>query len=298
MDPSLGLLYAFGYTLSWAAAGAMLRTLSKRLDPFLIIGVRALIACVVVIPLGLMMGREQYAALTVTRLVPLVGSVLIGGLLGSVCNVYALRAIGLSRAFPISNSSPLFTLLFSFFILGERPAWTVVPGAVLVLIGVTLIARPRSHSVHDEGQEVSSRDRVVGVGFALLAAMLYGITGVVLSLGVSGVHALVASSVRVPAVAITGLAISGARGKWSMLRGLDRKTISLLILVGTIGYAMVTTFYVSSVQAVGPSITSIIGTTTPMFALPFSVLALGERITRATIVGTMLTVLGIVLVVL
>lgn len=295
---SLGLILAFAYTICWAAAGAMLRSLSKRLDPFLIIGVRALIACVIVIPAGLLVGRDQYAALTWNKLVPLVGSVLLGGLLGSTCNVYALRAIGLSRAFPISNSSPLFTLLFSFLILGERPAWTVLPGAILVLIGVTLIARPREHTVHDQSQAASSKDMVVGVGFAVLAAALYGVTGVVLSMGVTGVHALVAGSVRVPAVAITGLAISGVRGEWSSLRGLDRKTIGLLILVGTFGYALVTTFYVAAVQAVGASITSIIGTTTPMFALPFSVLVLHERVTRDTILGTLLTVAGIVLVIL
>ena len=296
-DGSFGLAMAFAYTLTWAATGVVLRTLADRLDPFLIVGVRAAIGTVLIVPLALVLAPEQFQLIDGRRLAYLVGSVLIGGIIGSVCNVYSLRLLGMGRSFPLTNASPLFTFLFGFLLLGEPVLWTQLLGASVTLVGVYLISRPGRRSIHQTEERLTTRTRIIGVSLALTAAVTWGLGGVVLALGVEGISSIVASSVRLPVVALMALLIAGARRRMGGLWRIDRQTALLLLLVGTVGYAGVSTLWVTSVQHAGPALTATIGATAPMFALPLSIVLLHERPTRATLVGTALTVIGILIVV-
>ena len=298
MRNTLGLLFAFGYTVTWAATGIGLRRLSQRLDPFLIVGIRGLVGTVIIVPLALLTGWRDFRLLTNERLIYLVGSVIIGGVFGSACSVYGLRILGVGRAFPISNASPVFSYLFSYLLLGERVRWVVVPGTLLVLAGVYFISRSRVAADQDENSPpLTSREWALGVGLAASAALLWGLNSVILAQGLEGINSIVASSVRIPVVGVMSTLIAGANRQWGSLRGLDRRMTVLLLLVGTFGYALVSTLYVAAVQYIGPGLTTLIGTTSPNFALPLSMIFLHERPTRSTLVGTILTISGILLVV-
>lgn len=293
MHYTLGLIFAFGYTLTWAATSLVLRSLSKRHDPFLVIGIRGVVGTLVIVPVALLTGWEEFSLLTPTRLAYLIGSVIIGGVLGSTCSVYSLKLLGVGRSFPIANANPLFTYLFSFLLLGERIPRIMLPGTLLVMAGVYLIARTNNDK---SSEQPSSHDLFLGVVAALGAAMCWGLNGVILAPGLEGISSVVANSVRVPTVGLLATGIAGLRGQWGSLHHPDRRTVMLFLLVGTLGYALVSTLYVSAVKYAGPSLSAIIGTTAPMFALPLSMLFLHERPTRATLAGTVLTIAGIILV--
>jgi drug/metabolite transporter (DMT)-like permease len=147
MSSTLGLIYAFSYTAIFAASNIMLRSLARTLSPSLVIGLRALIGLLFVVPIAVFTAPGDYALLTPERLLYLCGSVAIGGVIGSTANVYSLRTVGVARSFPISNASPLFTMLFGVLLLGETLAWRTVPGALLVLAGAYLIVRANRKAV-------------------------------------------------------------------------------------------------------------------------------------------------------
>ena len=56
--------------------------------------------------------------------------------------------------------------------------------------------------------------------------------------------------------------------------------------------------YVSTVKFVGAAVTSVIGSLSPLFALPISMIFLKERITRVAMIGVAVTIAGVILVVL
>ena len=170
MSQSTGLLYAFGYTISWAIAGVLLRSLSQRMDPFLIVGIRAIVGTLVIVPLALLTGWDELSLLTPGRLVYLIGSVIIGGVIGSTCSVYGFRVLGLQRALPITNASPIFSYLFSWLLLGEGVRWVVVPGTALTLLGVYLIGRSREGAVASD-RALTTREWVLGIGASAAAAV-------------------------------------------------------------------------------------------------------------------------------
>ncbi len=295
MTHIIGLSYAFGNAITFAATNIGMRSLSRRLEPFWVVGVRGIVGTFVMVPLALLVGRDQFHLMTPMRLLYLCGSVILGGVLGTTCNVYALRILGVGRAFPITNANPLFAILFSFLLLDESIRPILIPGALLVIAGVYLISRPR-HDIKETEEKLSPRQIAVGVAMAVGAALFWGLNAVIVAPGLEGINPIVANSVRVPTVGVLSSGIAALRGEWDAARDLSRRQVLIILFIGTIGYAGTSTFYVAAVQSIGPSLAAIIGTTAPLFALPMSILLLGERPTRSMLVGTLLTVAGIILV--
>ncbi|MFH1086332.1 MAG: DMT family transporter [Chloroflexota bacterium] len=296
MPDRIGLIYAFTYTVFWAAANVVMRRLTRQLSPTLIVGLRAVIGTLVLVPTALLVRPQDYALMTPTRVAFLSGSVVIGGVFGSIANVYSLKLLGVARSTPVSNSTPLFAILFSYLLLAQAPGPCLIPGSLLVLVGVYFVSRPGGAAA-EQGRALSRRDLVVGLLFAVSAAALWGLNGVVLSMGLTGINPIVANSVRTPVVAVMSMAMSAVGREWPQMRRIGRNELWLLLLLGTVGYAVLSTLYVSAVQAIGPSLTQVIGNTAPLFALPLGMAFLGERPTRRTALGAALTVAGILLVV-
>lgn len=295
----LGFLFGLGQALSWAGTTIILRSLSSELDAFLVNGLRAIAGGMLIVLVVFLTGATgDYRLLTATRLLYLIGSVALGGVVGDVFYVSSLKTLGVSRAFPITNSYPLFTILFSALFLGEQIGWTVIAGAVLVMLGVYLLARPKGRVEDIDGLALSKAQLIKGTLQALVTAALWGLNTVILSVGVTGIDGAVALSVRLPAVILLCFLAATARGKLGSLRRINRKTVLRLIGSGVLGWGISGWLYTRTLQLAGPSRAAIFGATAPLFAVPLSMIFLHERPTRYVLVGTVLSALGIVLVVL
>ncbi len=292
------MVYAFASAFSWACTTILLRGLAARMDPFLANGLRVALAVLVVVPLALFsQGIAGYRSLTLGVVALLLGGVILGGVLGDGLYMTALKRVSVGRAFPVANTYPLFTFLFSILLLGTRPTWEMVAGLALVMGGVYLVARPRKHIASTE----EALDRGVlmrGLALAGVAAVFWGLNTVLLSIGLQHVHSTVANSLRLPVTAAVSLAVAGARGKLPGIRQIDRKSLVLLVLTGLWGAGLGSTLYVAGVASIGPTQMATIGASAPLFAVPLSAIFLHERPTRYTLVGTLLTVAGVILVLL
>ncbi len=301
MSPvTVGTLLAIAQAIVWSSATMFLRRLSTRLDPFLVNGLRGSVGLMVIIPLVFITGgRADYALVTPLRLLYLAGSITIGGVFGDAIYIMSLKKLGVSRAFPITNSYPLFTVIFSYFLLGEPVGVLMIAGMALVMLGVYLVARPRGQ-VQTTATVAPLPPRQVWQGalMALGAALAWGFSSTLLGLGLRGINSIVANSVRVPFVIILSLLIGAARGGFRDLRQFDRTVLLSLLGAGVLGWGIGGSLYVTSVQLAGASRASIVGATAPLFAVPLSWALLKERPTRYTLLGTVISVAGIVLVVL
>jgi len=299
MQPeSLGILIAFLHALTWAGTTIMLRSLSTKMDVYLINGVRTFVAMFVILPLVVLTGGiGDYQLLTPFRILLLSGSVVLGGVFGDAFYMSSLRLLGVNRAFPISNTFPLFTVLFSVLFLGEQVGWAMIAGAVLTLLGVGIVARAKGAAVEVDGSPLSSSRLVKGSLLALATAVVWGIATVAISVGAEGINSAVATSVRVPVVALLSSLAAARGGGLRRLRSLDRHTIGSLVLAGVLGWGIGATLFTASVQLAGPSKAAVIGTLAPLFGVPLAKIFLHERPTRHVLVGTLLTIAGIILVI-
>jgi bacterial/archaeal transporter family protein len=293
----LGILMALLQSACWAGTSIILRVLSKRIDAYVVNGLRSIAGWIVVLLITFAVGGfVDWRLLTWTRLFYLVVPGVLGGVFGDAMYVYSLKAIGINRAFPISNTYPIFTVLLSALVLGESITWLMMVGMVLVLAGVYLLARPRNSTADTPG--ILPRAVLLkGILLALGTAIIWGSTAVVLVIGLKGINSALANTVRVPAVALIALLVAARRGNLKEVKTLSRNTIVLLVVAGALGWGVGSWLFTSALQMVGASKTTIVSAAAPLFAVPLSMIFLHEKPGRLTLVGTFLTVLGIVLVV-
>ena len=86
------------------------------------------------------------------------------------------------------------------------------------------------------------------------------------------------------------------RKSYTELFKLSRQEWLILAASGVMGWGLGSVLFLLTVSLVGPTRGAILTSTAPLFALPLSVIFLKERVNLPILLGTILTVAGIVLV--
>lgn len=136
----VGFLFLFGAVASAVIQGVMLRKLTFEYNPLMIIFVQNFIGIFLFLPLALLTGNH------VLNIALIPGNIwiyliLLGIFASSLAFVFYTRtvqAFGLSRASLYTNLIPVFTAIFSFFILNEIPGAEKIGGMFFVIFGVIL----------------------------------------------------------------------------------------------------------------------------------------------------------------
>jgi drug/metabolite transporter (DMT)-like permease len=131
---------------------------------------------------------------------------------------------------------------------------------------------------------------------ALGASLLWGAGQVALKPATEGLDPVVASSARQAIAALILLGLTLYRKQWHDLRGLSRQTWAIIIVASLLSTVIGTWLFIYSIQTIGAGRNSVIAASAPIMALPFSIVWLQERPTRWTLLGTLLTALGVAFV--
>ena len=108
--------------------------------------------------------------------------------------------------------------------------------------------------------------------------------------------AITINTIRIPVATL--LLFAAARGKTGQpLRRYGWRSFLVLMVLGLIGTGGGSLAYLGAIKYAGAGKTAVLGACAPLFALPLSMLILGERPGTRGILGTLLTVGGIGLVV-
>lgn len=290
-----GELLALLSALLWAVASVLLTIGAKRLHVLPLNMVRCAVSTAFFWALlPFYGGLEALAAIPAGAWIWLVVSVVALLVLGDTLYFRSMDLAGVSWAMPVASINPLVAVLLASLFLDEPLTWTLLGGALLVVAGVTLLSRPTGQAT--AGRTVEPAARRVGLLMALATALLWGVGQVTLKPATAGMHSVVANAVRQPLglLMLVGLSLSG--GRWRDLRRLDRRSWAVILVASLVGTGLGTLFFVMAIQTAGAGRTAVLTSSTPLLAMPFSMLWLQERPTRWTLTGTLLTTAGIVLV--
>lgn len=291
--PVIGELSGLGCAAVWATVATAMRAASDRTSPVMINGIRCTIASVTLILMLLATGRAgNLFLLPPTALVAILGSGIFGQALGDALFVKGMKMIGSARAFPIAATNPLLTTLMAVILLGEQVSWLGASGTVLVVSGVCLLAF--RHGAPKQIGVKSSSD-TLGLLVALGAAISYATSNIVLKQGLVDVDLLAANLVRLAFAAILLLSFEAINSNGHINTGLDRRSMAIMAFAGTIN-AFSSLLYMNAIYHAGAAKASVLTSTSPLFALPLSLIFLKERINRRVLIGTLLSVVGIWLV--
>lgn len=282
--------------LFWAMGSVLIAAGSKRLHVVPL----NLVRCVVSTSFFWVLLPFYGGLQAVTEIPPLAWvwlAVSVLGLLvvGDTLYFLSMNLAGVSWTMPISSVTPLWVVLMAALFVGEPLTWQLFVGALLVVAGMILVSRTSSQ--YRDRRPIDSRARQTGLLLALIVSLLWAVGQVALKPGTEGTHSVVVNSVRQPMAALMLLALALFRGRWRQLQGLDLKSWAIIVAASVLGTGFGTLFFIMSIQMVGAGRSSVLTSTAPMMALPFSMLWLEERPNLWTVGGTLMTVAGIALVV-
>ncbi len=237
--------------------------------------------------------RTHVFLLPMSVLLPLTVSVLLGGAFGDAVYLSSQERIGVSRAFPISNTYPIITYLLALFLLGETLLLSTISGILLAVIGVILVSRELSNN---KQTEVDKPYDWKGLILAFASSIMFAFATIYMDMGVTDIDPIDANLFRMFIGSIAMIPVFSFSMK-KRSRPLSKRAIKIVAVAGFFGMGFASLLYVASIKMIGATIGAVIGSTAPLFALPVSIFYLKEQITWKGIVGTIATIIGIWLVV-
>lgn len=317
--PGVGELAALIAALTWSATSVALTSLSSRTSPVVLSALR-LGSATLVLPFILWFSGQagDLADAPLWTLTQVVLSGFIGYGLGDTIYILALKRIGMQRTFPVTMALFIgLTVVGGVLLLDEPFSWGLPAGALLIGAGIYLIVIQRAHQASalselpiaepgaaalapvPGGKPSGGGADLFGYGLLLVVGILWAAATLWLAGAKGDLGAVAAGSVRTPAGAIALLAFAAAIQPHELKRPfLNRNHILAIVAAGLVGTAFGSLMYVYAVVTAGAAKTAVLSATSPLLAMPLSILFLKERFTRRIGLGTVLCVAGIVLVVL
>lgn len=200
----------------------------------------------------------------------------------------AQQKVSSSMAGILDSLVPIFILLFGFLLFGIKSTRTQIIGAVIGFFGAAILM--------SEGSLGGSSDWLYSL-LIVLATIMYGINGLIVSKYLGGIPSFKLSSVvftiwLIPSLIILGLSgffgdFSGSASQWEGLG-----YVMILGLVGTAG-AMI--LFYKLIQQTSAIFASVVTYLMPIVAVAWGILD-GEEVTWTHFFGGVLILLGVYLI--
>lgn len=282
MAESFALVASFWFAVSHIMVRRGLTTSNAITASFVSLGVAVVILWLLVfffLPLG-------------SFRTPAIGYFIAAGIfapaLGRTLGYVGIKRVGVARAVPIVNSSPVFASLFAVLLLGESWPLQNLLGTLLVMIGVAILSSKRSE--HRPW-------RVGDLLYPLLGALAFGVSTNLRKLGLllENVPLMAATVTATTAFLCTWVVIRARRGEGGLM--VTPSDFGWFLGAGICNTASIlSVFYALSsgkVVIVEPLVC-----TNPILSIVLAAIFLRdiEVITTRVVIGAFCTVLGTILV--
>jgi drug/metabolite transporter (DMT)-like permease len=281
----VGLLAA----LAWSTTGLLVRAHGAHIHAIVINALRlAISGCVFVLAWPFLSDRQPVPSAAWLFL----GTSMIAGLgIGDSLYFEALKRIGVARAMPISMGYPVLASAGAVILLHERMGPLAAIGVALALGGVYLVARPVASAARTSTE---GRRYWVGVGMAAAAAVSWSCSTLALGPALELVDVPTASAIRTPLASALLFMTARRAGVLPHARHLRGRALLAIVVTGLTSVAA-TGFFMLSVALAGAGRAAVLTATSPLFAVPISVVFLHEPGSRRVVAGTLCSVIGVAL---
>lgn len=287
-ESAIGALCAIGSAVTWAVINLQVRRLSPMFNSVAMNALRSTVGGLLVVAwIAAFNGLGGIADMSARAFWLLAISVALAVGVGDTIFFESAKWLGLVRAMTVSMIYPLFAALLAVAVLGEMPSLQVSVGAVLTLTGLVLTVRARPGG--DAPPPARSR---LGLAAAILAALAWAVSVIVLKPALEEVDSVQSQAVRLPLAAALLWVTPWSWSAGPALLRPTRSTVWQLVALGAMSAAS-SIFFVAGVRHAGVAVATVLSSTAPIFALPLGFFFLGERVPLAAAIGTALTILGI-----
>ena len=296
-----GEIAALTAALLWSIAVIIFKTLSTKISPLLITGLKNLIALICFVILFIILDIDFInPKFTNTEYTKIIISGALGMGIGDILFLFALSKIGANRIAILNCFEPSVILLFSMMML-QASAYQLnlnqVVGFIVVIISILIITYEQDKS------DIDPKVKRFGL-FLQITAILMSSFGIVLIKPILNQYThsiqdqLWITAFRLfPGVIISWIFILCNQNLKQLFYSLfNWKTIWKIILSSGLGTFLALSFWIIGYANITkPAIASIVGQTSVIFIFILSALVLKEKITSKRFVAITVAILGVLL---
>lgn len=288
--PYLGEIAGLLSACAWGATGVVIRAYLGEVPAVAVNSLRNTISAAVFILLWLVLRAGEPIPPSAAGL--LATSMIVGLVVGDSLYFEALKRIGVARAMPISMGYPVLASLLAALVLGERLTAASVVGMLATLLGVYLVAMPPPEVARALGPRPVGHWR--GVVLAAVAAVCWSLSAIAVKPALGMTDVVTASAIRSGLAALVLWTVTVRRGRVPLSEWFRGRSLGAIAAVGAFGIVSTSLFLVC-VAVAGAGTAAVLSATAPIFAVPVSIVFLGERGSVRVTGGTVLSVCGVVL---
>jgi drug/metabolite transporter (DMT)-like permease len=288
--PAFGAVWALLSAVIWTLIGVSARALARYFNVLTVNMLRSAVGGVLLGLVVLALGSAgSLLAVSPWAWLLLTVSVITAFAIGDTAFFESTKTIGLARAMTISMIYPLIASALGVWLLGERITTPIAVGTLVTLAGLAVIVSERTAAAGGESGEARR-----GLGLALLSAVVWGISPVMMAPAIAEVDPVSIQAVRLPLAAGVLWITPWSRGAGARVRR-DLRAVGPLLLVIGVLTALSAVTWVAALKYAGITVTTVLSSTSPLFAIPIGLVAFGERVSARAVGGILLAVAGIVL---
>jgi drug/metabolite transporter (DMT)-like permease len=293
MDPTLtpiiGSFIALASAIAWAIGSILFQKVGDKASA---LGMNLVKASLGLVYLGVVMLITGIHPVSMHSFLWLGASGLLGIALGDTLFFKTLSYLGPKLTILLEPLGPVVTIAMAYVFLGEKLSALGWAGAILTLSGVSIVLWKSAP------EKKAHKNWVPGIICSILSTLCMSAGIIFAKIGVKDAYTIDATFVRL-LWAVAGLFVFGltTRRLAGCLSPFKEPRLARLIL-GSTAVVIFGGFWLSLValKYVSASVATILGSTTPIWILPITALALKEKISMHEIVGSVVAVFGVVLI--
>ncbi len=285
-DLTLGMAAGLGTGMTWAATSILVHSLSGVISPVGISAVRATAGGAILIVIAVLTGHaSEMVQMPLWVVLALGGSIIFAMGIGDCMYFHSMDQLGVTRALILGMANPLLTTLIGI-LLGERVTWLRMSGIFLVVGGLVLIIAGKG------GGEKARPPTRRGLRLIMTAAFAWAASATMMKPAVEQVSATAASAIRLPLGALFLWLTPWTRDTMRAIAVSSREQRLRLGAICVLS-AFTSLFFAAGIKFGGVAIGNVLSSTAPFFTLPFEIWVLGQRPSRGTVLGAVVTVAGV-----
>ncbi|MEM4546228.1 MAG: DMT family transporter [Nitrososphaerota archaeon] len=283
----LGEMLTLSAALCWAAGANLYKVGLRGMSPIKLNLVRSCAAAILLLVFVLVLDKSKYFLLLYTpSAVYLIAASLIGWALGDTLYLISLKHIGVSHAVPLTYSYPLFLVPLSIFVLREQLTPNIAVGTVLIVLAVWLLS----------GQKKLQLEGSTKLGFiaGILTTICWALGVTLFKLIVEVFDPVFAAFFKILIVLpflAAYLKILGHQDSSSVVPP-KRSEVIAAILGGLVSVGLGDMIYLVGLSLTQANTAVPLGSSTPIFSAILAAIFLRERLTRRSIISSILVVVG------
>jgi len=277
----LGETFAVITAITWALSTVLSAEALKKVDPVRSNAIKTFSSTLIMVPIAFVAGElNNLFNINLEALFLVVLAAIIGFGIGDTLLLKSIVLIGVSKAYTIAYTAPLFTMVIAVIFLKEPFLLKYLIGTVLIVLSLIMIS--------SEENKNYGKISLKGSIMALVTALCWAIGTILVALGLKGISVFLANTLRFSVLSLFLFLISKPGKKWKIAG----KDLAVLSASGILGMVLGGITFLFSVQLIGASRATPLSASSPVWASLMSSIALKEKVTFRLLISSILVVIG------